>query len=68
MADPQPSTASTIAAAVVELARDERFAQIEEMFAPRLRAMVSVDSLRTAWTAEISKLGLVTAVGEPEAS
>ncbi|HWO66470.1 MAG TPA: hypothetical protein VNO31_41195, partial [Umezawaea sp.] len=53
------------AAAVVEMVRDGRFAEVEGLFAPRLRAVVSADALRVAWTAEIERRGPVTAVGAP---
>jgi dienelactone hydrolase len=54
-----------VAVSVIELAREERFSAIEVLFAPRLRAAVSAETIRTAWTAEIAKIGPVRAVGEP---
>ena len=60
MADPV-----AIAASVIEMARAERFAGIEELFAPPLRAVVSAATIQTAWTAEAAKIGPVTAVGLP---
>ncbi|MFC4114497.1 alpha/beta fold hydrolase [Nonomuraea zeae] len=54
------------AVTVVELAREERFADIEQLFAPPLRALVGAEALREAWTAETGKIGPVSAVGEPE--
>ncbi|MEV8443998.1 alpha/beta fold hydrolase [Actinosynnema sp. NPDC051121] len=48
--------------AVVELARAGRFAEIEELFAPPLRALVDAEAVRVAWAATI---GAVSAVGEP---
>ena len=54
-----------IAASVIEMARAERFAGIEELFAPPLRAVVSAATIQTAWTAEAAKIGPVTAVGPP---
>jgi uncharacterized protein len=54
-----------IAASVAEMLRDERFSDIENLFAPRLRAAVSAETIRTAWTAEAAKIGPVTAVGAP---
>lgn len=53
------------ARAVVEMARDGRFAEAEQLFAPPLRAVVSAETLRVAWMAEIGRNGSVTAVGEP---
>src|SRR5262245_33095214 len=57
--------ATTIAIRVVELARDGRFAEIERCFAPPLRAVVSAETLRVGWEAELEKRGLVSAIGEP---
>ncbi|HEY7276123.1 MAG TPA: alpha/beta hydrolase [Trebonia sp.] len=54
-----------IAASVIEMLRDERFSDIEELFAPQLRAAVSAETIRTAWTAEAAKTGPVTTVGTP---
>jgi uncharacterized protein len=57
--------ATTIATQVVELARNERFAEIERFFAPPLRAVVSAETLRIAWDNEIGKNGPVSAIREP---
>ena len=54
-----------IAHQVVTLAREGRFADLERLFAPRLRAVVSAATVRAAWLAEMSKSGPVTAIGEP---
>jgi dienelactone hydrolase len=54
-----------VAASVIEMLRDERFPGIEELFAPRLRAAVSAETLRAAWIAEAAKIGPVAAVGTP---
>lgn len=51
--------------AVVEMTRDRRFTEVAALFAPRLRAAVSADTLGVAWTAEQAKLGLVSAIGPP---
>ncbi|MFJ2032990.1 hypothetical protein [Streptosporangium sp. NPDC087985] len=37
------------AVAVVEMACEGRFAEIEDLFAPPLRAVVSAETLRVAW-------------------
>lgn len=55
---------AAVARAVVEMARDGRFTEIEKLFAPPLRAVVSAETLRVAWEAEIGGTGSVTAVGE----
>ena len=54
-----------IAASVIEMARDERFSGIEELFAPRLRELVSAETIQTAWTAEAARIGPVRTVGTP---
>jgi dienelactone hydrolase len=54
-----------VALGVVDLARAERFADIEQLFAPPLRAAVSVDTLRTAWAAERARIGDVWTIGAP---
>ncbi|MCG5220878.1 alpha/beta fold hydrolase [Streptosporangium soli] len=56
---------AAIATAVVEMARNGRFADIEKMFAPPLRAMVSAETLRVAWESQILRIGAISAVGAP---
>ena len=41
--------AAAIATRVVELARNGQFAEIEALFAPQLRAVVSAETLRVGW-------------------
>lgn len=53
------------ATAVVESARDGRFAEVEARFAAPLRAAVSAETLRVAWSVEIGKSGPVAAIGPP---
>ncbi|QUQ66835.1 alpha/beta hydrolase [Kutzneria sp. CA-103260] len=48
--------------AVVKLAGAGRFDEVVDLFAPELRAAVSADFVRIAWTKEV---GAVHAVGEP---
>ena len=57
--------AAAIATSVVEMARNERFAEIEALFAPPLRAVASAETLRVGWATEISKLGPVSHTGAP---
>src|SRR5258708_7490562 len=57
--------AAAIATRVVELARNGRFAEIQELFAPPLRAVASAETLRIGWVTELGKRGPVSAVGEP---
>lgn len=53
------------AVAVVEMACKGRFAEIERLFAPPLRALVDAEALQAAWTSVIGKRGPVAAIGEP---
>ncbi|WP_410662456.1 alpha/beta fold hydrolase [Amycolatopsis sp. lyj-84] len=61
------STLVTTATTIVEMLRDEHFDEVAALFAPPLRAVVSTDALRAAWTAEIGKRGPITGIGEPDA-
>ncbi|NRQ40564.1 hypothetical protein HII36_53475, partial [Nonomuraea sp. NN258] len=54
-----------IAVRVAELAHAERFAELAELFATPLRAMVSADAVRAAWTSELDRIGPVVTVGTP---
>ncbi len=54
---------AAVAAAVVGLATERRFADVEALFAPRLRAVASAETLRVGWEGEIAKIGPVSAVG-----
>ena len=56
---------AAIALTVVEMARDGRFAEMEQLFAPMLRAVVSAETMRGFWEAEINKRGPVSTIGEP---
>jgi len=51
------------AATVAELARADRFDEIQQMFEPSLRPMVPADALRAAWASETDRHGSVTSVG-----
>ncbi|GAA4555488.1 alpha/beta hydrolase [Planotetraspora kaengkrachanensis] len=56
---------TAVAATVVEMAQSGRFEDIEELFAPPLRAVVSAETVRVAWEAQLSTMGSITAVGAP---
>jgi uncharacterized protein len=56
---------TTTGLAVLDMAQAGRFAEIRELFAPPLRAMVPPEALQTAWAAEIGRRGPVTSVGTP---
>lgn len=51
------------ALAVVEMARQGRFAEIRDRFAPQLRPMVPPEALQAAWEAEMARNGPVCLVG-----
>jgi uncharacterized protein len=53
------------ALAVIELARQGRFTEIREQFAPQLRPMVPAEALQAAWEGELAKHGPVASVGTP---
>jgi alpha-beta hydrolase superfamily lysophospholipase len=50
---------------VLTLAQADDFDGIRGLFAVELRSMVSADSLRAAWAAEVAELGSVSGVGTP---
>jgi len=54
---------AALVALLVELAEQGRWQDIEALFAPRLRAVVSADTVRTGWAAEAARLGEVTGLG-----
>lgn len=49
----------------LELARAGRFAEIRDLFAPQLQAMVPPEALKSAWDAELGRQGAVSSVGAP---
>lgn len=56
---------AAISTTVLRLAQADRFAEIRDMFAPNLRPMLTPESLRAAWNAELERYGPVTTVGAP---
>ncbi|GAA3246497.1 alpha/beta hydrolase [Nonomuraea helvata] len=56
---------AVVAAAIVEMARDGRFADVEELFAPPLRAVVSAQTMQADWERQTAGIGMVTAIGTP---
>jgi uncharacterized protein len=51
--------------AVLDMAQAGRFAEIRDLFAPQVRAMVTAGALEAAWAAEIGRCGEVRSVGTP---
>ncbi len=51
--------------AVIEMARNDCFDEIRELFVEPLRPMVSAQALQAAWDAEIGRLGAVRSIGAP---
>jgi uncharacterized protein len=60
-----PADSETTSMSVLEMARAGQFDRIHGLFAPGLRTLITVDAIRTAWTAEIEKRGPVRSVGAP---
>ena len=56
---------TAVALAIIDMARTERFTDIEALFAPPLRAAVSADTVRTAWAAERARIGSTWTIGTP---
>ena len=56
------STSAAAGLAVIEMARQERFEEIRDRFAPQLRPLVPAETLRAAWEAELAKNGQVVSV------
>jgi uncharacterized protein len=59
------ATPEAVALAVIELARQGRFAEVSGLFASQLRPMAPPEALRAAWESEIAMSGLVAEVGSP---
>lgn len=57
--------AKNIANTVIEMALNGQFTEIEDLFAPQLRVVVSAETLRDAWLAEINKRGTISTIGKP---
>ncbi len=59
------SASAAAALALVRLADQDRFTEIQERFAPPLRPMVPAQALRSAWEAEVDGSGALVEVGTP---
>jgi dienelactone hydrolase len=57
---------AVVARTVVDLTREGRFAEVEDLFGAQLRAVASAGTLRAGWASELSRIGPVRSVGEPE--
>ncbi|WBO69006.1 alpha/beta hydrolase [Streptomyces camelliae] len=55
-----------VARGFAALLREERFDRITELFAPPLRAAVSIETLRVAWATEAAGHGGIREIQEPE--
>ncbi|MGW7478395.1 alpha/beta hydrolase family protein [Nonomuraea muscovyensis] len=56
------------ARAVVSMLGEGRFAEVVDLFAAPLRALVSAAALEEAWAGAVARAGAVSAVGEPDGS
>src|SRR4051794_8527566 len=54
---------AAISATVLKLLQASRFGEIRDMFAPNLRSMLTPQSLRAAWSAELERYGPVITIG-----
>jgi dienelactone hydrolase len=61
-----PDEPAAISLAIIAMAREGRFAEIRDMFAPQLQTLVSADALKIGWSGELDRLGPITLVGEPK--
>ena len=59
----EQTKAVAVATNLMELLRAERFAEVEKLFAPRLAAAVSADTVRLGWTSEIAQIGEIRTLG-----
>ena len=62
---PQSTDPLEVAISVVEMVRTGRFEQLEGRFAPALRAVVSSETVRVAWVAQLHRTGDVRDIGRP---
>jgi uncharacterized protein len=60
-----PTTPVQTTLTALDLARAGRFAEIRDLFAPQLQAMVPPEALKAAWEAELGRQGAVASVGAP---
>jgi hypothetical protein len=60
-----PTGPVAIGMTVLDLVQAGSFAEIRDMYAPNLRALVTPESLQAAWIAEIGRHGPVATVGAP---
>jgi dienelactone hydrolase len=58
-------TPDETATAVIEMAERGQFQEVHDRFAPRLRPLLTPDSLRAAWQAATATTGPVSALGPP---
>ena len=49
--------------ATIEMAQEGRFEEVRDLFVEQLRPMVSVEALRAAWDAEMTRLGTICSIG-----
>jgi hypothetical protein len=59
------TTPAAAALAVIGMADQGRFAEIQERFAPQLRPMVPPEALQAAWEAEMAGSGALVWMGTP---
>ena len=60
MTDPLATAANAL-----RLLREERFADLRDLFGPALRGMIPVEALSSAWAAATASAGSITSTGTP---
>jgi uncharacterized protein len=60
-----PGRPVDIVLTTLELAEAGRFAEIRDLFAPRLQPLVAPEALQDAWNTELDRQGAVTSIGGP---
>ncbi len=60
-----PANPDTTSLSILEMARRDQFEEIHGMFAPGMRALLTADGIRAAWTTGIDVHGAVRSVGTP---
>jgi hypothetical protein len=58
-------SAAKVALDALTLVTEARFGEVQEMFAPSLRALVTAQAIQIGWLAAVDQAGAVSAIGDP---
>jgi hypothetical protein len=58
-------SAAKVALDALTLVAEARFGEVQEMFAPSLRALVTAEAIQVGWLAAVDQVGAVSAIGDP---